>query len=242
MLNAPFWLFSLRLRWGDFEVSDPCLNSPEELKFSRRWQTNKIESDWSNSPRHSFSRQFRSPSYYKWSSRLWNVLSLKKKECSWEAHRFKSVVSIKLFTWNTITVKGIEDKNTKNSIKSKNYHKSKRLENLPLIDWYIVIKPSVLCSGRKRTSEKMSVDSIQHQPPQLKLKLSLVRLTDHTIEFDKPTRCPIKNARRLIWYKLKMTVLVRSVFIFSESSNLNLSVYKAIQNWLKVRRGMATKS
>ena len=32
-----------------------------ELKFSRRWQTNKIESDWSNSPRHSFSRQFRSP-------------------------------------------------------------------------------------------------------------------------------------------------------------------------------------
>ena len=33
-----------------------------ELKFSRRWQTNKIESDWSNWPRHSFSRQFRSPS------------------------------------------------------------------------------------------------------------------------------------------------------------------------------------
>ena len=32
-----------------------------ELKFSRRWQANKIESDWSNSPRHSFSRQFRSP-------------------------------------------------------------------------------------------------------------------------------------------------------------------------------------
>ena len=32
-----------------------------ELKFSRRWQTNKIESVWSNSPRHSSSRQFRSP-------------------------------------------------------------------------------------------------------------------------------------------------------------------------------------
>ena len=32
-----------------------------ELKFSRRWQTNEIESDWSNSPRHSSSRQFRSP-------------------------------------------------------------------------------------------------------------------------------------------------------------------------------------
>ena len=34
-----------------------------ELEFSRRWQTNKIESDWSNSPRHSSSRQFRSPRY-----------------------------------------------------------------------------------------------------------------------------------------------------------------------------------
>ena len=34
-----------------------------ELKFSRRWQTNKIKSDWSNSPRHSSSRQFRSPSF-----------------------------------------------------------------------------------------------------------------------------------------------------------------------------------
>ena len=34
-----------------------------ELKFSRRWQTNKIESDWSNSPRHSSLRQFRSPSH-----------------------------------------------------------------------------------------------------------------------------------------------------------------------------------
>ena len=33
-----------------------------DLKFSRRWQTNKIESDWSNSPRQSSSRQFRSPS------------------------------------------------------------------------------------------------------------------------------------------------------------------------------------
>ena len=32
-----------------------------ELEFSRRWQTNKIESDRSSSPRHSSSRQFRSP-------------------------------------------------------------------------------------------------------------------------------------------------------------------------------------
>ena len=35
-----------------------------ELKFSRRWQTNKIQSDWSNLPRHSSSRQFRSPRQY----------------------------------------------------------------------------------------------------------------------------------------------------------------------------------
>ena len=32
------------------------------------------------------------------------------------------------------------------------------------------------CSGRKSTSGKMSVDSIQNQPPQLTLKFSLVRL------------------------------------------------------------------
>ena len=42
-------------------------------------------------------------------------------------HRFKSLVCIKLFTSNTITKMGIQDKNTKNSIKSKNYPKSKAL-------------------------------------------------------------------------------------------------------------------
>ena len=51
----------------------------------------------------------------------------KKNECSIEAHRFKSLVSIKRFTSNIITIMGIQDKNTKNSIKSKNYHKSKTL-------------------------------------------------------------------------------------------------------------------
>ena len=59
----------------------------------------------------------------------------------------------------------IQDKNTKNSIKSKNYHTSKTLkefENFKLIDWYIVIKPSVPYSRRKRISEKMSVDSIHN--------------------------------------------------------------------------------
>ena len=77
------------------------------------------------------------------------------------------------------TIMGIQDKNTKNSIKSKNYPKSKtlrELENSTSINWYIVIKPSVPCSERKSTSEKMSVDSIQTSPSQLALKLSLVRL------------------------------------------------------------------
>ena len=60
---------------------------------------------------------------------------------------------------------GIQEKNTKNSIRSKNYPKSKtlrELENLTLTDRHIVIKPSVPCSRRNRTSEKMSVDSIQN--------------------------------------------------------------------------------
>ena len=59
----------------------------------------------------------------------------------------------------------VQEKNTKNSIKSLNYLKSKKLrelKNSALIDWYIAIKPSVLCSGWKSTSEKMSVDSIQN--------------------------------------------------------------------------------
>ena len=51
----------------------------------------------------------------------------KKNECSSDAHRFKSLVSIKHFTLNTITIMGIQDKNMKNSIKSKNYRKSKTL-------------------------------------------------------------------------------------------------------------------
>ena len=52
---------------------------------------------------------------------------------------------------------GIQDKNTKNSIKSNNYPKRKtmsELENLRLIDWYIVIKPSLPCSGRKEHIRK----------------------------------------------------------------------------------------
>ena len=66
---------------------------------------------------------------------------------------------------NNITIIGIQDKNMKNSIKSKNCPKSKTLREIETLDWYIVIKPSVSCSGRKASSEKMSVDSIQHQLP-----------------------------------------------------------------------------
>ena len=47
------------------------------------------------------------------------------------------------------------------------------------------MKTSVSCSGQKRTSEKMFVDSIQHQPPQLTLKLSLVRLFKPTTKNSK---------------------------------------------------------
>ena len=60
---------------------------------------------------------------------------------------------------------GIQDENTKNTcaIKSKNYREVKHggsLKNFTLINWYIVyiIVPSVLCSGLKRISEKISAD------------------------------------------------------------------------------------
>ena len=71
-----------------------------------------------------------------------------------------------LFEINNFTIMGIRDKNMKNSIKSENCPKSKTLRELEALDWYIVIKPSVPCSVRKGSSEKMSVDSIQRQPPQ----------------------------------------------------------------------------
>ena len=56
-----------------------------ELKFSRRWQTNKIESDWSNWPRHSSSRQFRSPRYH---LLFWNCRCTKK--CQTKVKQWKS--------------------------------------------------------------------------------------------------------------------------------------------------------
>ena len=74
---------------------------------------------------------------------------------------------------------GIQDKNTKTSIKSKSYPKRetlRELKNLTLIDWYSYKAKCVTCSGRKSTSEKKSVDSIQDQPTQLTIKLSLIRL------------------------------------------------------------------
>ena len=44
---------------------------------------------------------------------------------------------------NNITTMRIQDKNMKNSIKSKNCRKSKTLRELETLDWYIVRKPSV---------------------------------------------------------------------------------------------------
>ena len=63
----------------------------------------------------------------------------KKNECSLEAHRFKSLVSIKICTWNIITKMEIQDKTTKNSIKSKNYHTSKTLMEFEKLynDWLV---------------------------------------------------------------------------------------------------------
>ena len=58
----------------------------------------------------------------------------------------------------------IQYKNMKNSIKTKELLKSKTLRVLNKldIDWLVAfINPSVPCSGRMNTSEKMSVDSIQ---------------------------------------------------------------------------------
>ena len=40
--------------------------------------------------------------------------------------------------------------------------------------WYNVTKISVPCSERKSTPENISVDSIQNQPPELTLKLSMM--------------------------------------------------------------------
>ena len=58
---------------------------------------------------------------------------------------------------------GIQYKNTENSIKRKNYPKSKTLGmlNKPDIDRSLVAFYKAKCSGRMNTSEKMYVDSIQ---------------------------------------------------------------------------------
>ena len=75
-------------------------------------------------------------------------------EEKWVLHRFKSLVSIKRFTWNIITMMGIQDKNTKNSMKSKNYHKSKALKEFEKLymDWLVYcykVKCTVYWDGRE---------------------------------------------------------------------------------------------
>ena len=62
------------------------------------------------------------------------MLFQKRNECSCETHSFKSLVYIGLFTSNTITIMGIQDKNTKNSIKSKSYPKDRTLRELEKLD------------------------------------------------------------------------------------------------------------
>ena len=104
---------------------------------------------------------------------------------------------LSVFTWNTITKMGIQNKDIKNSTKSKNYTKSKTLSEIEKldIDWlvYIVIKPSVPCSARKSTSEKMSVNSIQNWPPQLTLKLVLVRVEHVAGELKRGIRHDVRH-------------------------------------------------
>ena len=46
----------------------------------------------------------------------------------------QSLASIKLLTGNAVTIMGIQDKNKKNSIKSKNYPKSKTPRELEKLD------------------------------------------------------------------------------------------------------------
>ena len=87
---------------------------------------------------------------------------------------------------------GIEDKNTKNSIQSKNYPKSKTLRELEKLD----IDCLVYCYKAKCTMQWVEEDirkdvrrlKIQHQLSQLTLRLSLVRLFE-------PTTCGLNLKR-----------------------------------------------
>ena len=57
----------------------------------------------------------------------------------------------------------------------------------------------------------------------VKLNLVKYRVSEKTVSvFDQQYRVSQKNARRLIWRKLKTTVFTRSARIFSESSYFNL--------------------
>ena len=51
-----------------------------------------------------------------------------KNECSLEAHRFQSLCALSFFL-KFIIIMRVQDKNTKNSIKSKNHHTSKTLRD-----------------------------------------------------------------------------------------------------------------
>ena len=72
----------------------------------------------------------------------------------------------------------IQNKNTNNNIKSKNNPKSKtlrELEKLALIDWYIV-KAKCTIQWEEEHIRKVVCKLNPNYPPQITLKLSLVRL------------------------------------------------------------------
>ena len=97
-----------------------------------------------------------------------------------DAHIFKSLASIKLFTWNTIIMMGIQDKNTKNGIKSNNYPKRETLrepEKLN-IDWLVYCNCTVQWAEEQNRNVVCRINS-KLASTTITLKLSLVRLASH---------------------------------------------------------------
>ena len=104
-----------------------------------------------------------------------NVLFQKRNDFSWEAHRFKSLESIKLFTWTTVTIMEIQGKNTKNSIQSKNYPKSKTMREFVKfdIDWLV-------CCYEAKCTMQWAEEHIRKDVRRLNSKLAYT--TDAQIE------------------------------------------------------------
>ena len=88
-------------------------------------------------------------------------------------------IHFKLFTWTTITIMGIQDKNTKNSIRSKKYPKSRTLREPEKfeIDWLVNCHKATCTlqwtEGHIRKYIFINSLTIQNEPPQLTLRLEL---------------------------------------------------------------------